>query len=363
MEKKRILLVSCNHLNLGGVQTVMMNIIRALHQDYIFDVVVFEKNVGLYEDEVKKYGGKIYRIVRKNKSKYMDRVDIYLRGIWLYNRMKKILKSEKYYAIHCNNSIEEGICLKAAKSCKVLKRIAHVHTVLEKKVRFSRKILNIVYLSMIERYSTDKIGCSMSACESFYSNNDYNVISNAYNENKIHYSEYEDNSLSLIQVGAYSVNKNQLFTIDILEKIHVKYPNARLILFGFELDNGILKQIEKHIKEKELQNFVQFVEGCDDLMQCFKKALYLVFPSISEGFGIVPVEAQAAGLRCYVSEAVPSEVDCGGCVFLNLQDGAEYWAKKIIDDYENIGDVHERFDCNKFTNMVISEKYRKLYGG
>ena len=55
-----------------------------------------------------------------------------------------------------------------------------------------------------------------------------------------------------------------------------------------------------------------------------------VFPSTNEGLGIVAIEAQASGLPCLVSDALPSEVKVTDLLdYILLENGADYWASHI----------------------------------
>lgn len=353
-------MISCNHLNLGGVQSVIMNVIRSLHNYYVFDVVVFEEKIGIYEDEIVGYGGKVCRIIRE-KNKFNSRGDIYFRSIWLFRNIFKLLKKEKYWAVHCHNSIESAICLFAAQICGIGIRICHSHTVLEKKISIQRKVLQHIYLYMIKKYSTKMVGCSEQSCESFYGNKMYNVIHNAYDEQIFKYIPYRYKGLSLIQVGAFSVNKNQSFSLDVLSIIKIQYPSVKLYLVGFELDIGYLKKIRELITIKHLENNVVVIDGQKDVYKYYDKALYMIFPSYSEGFGIALVEAQASGLRCFASNCVPKEIDCGGIIFLDLSQGPKCWAKKIMDTYEKNGIQHEKYNCSKYSSKLFANKFLNLY--
>ena len=53
-----------------------------------------------------------------------------------------------------------------------------------------------------------------------------------------------------------------------------------------------------------------------------------LFPSLFEGLPVVLVEAQAAGLKCVVSDTITNETDVTGRVeFLGLKESPEYMGK------------------------------------
>jgi glycosyltransferase involved in cell wall biosynthesis len=58
-----------------------------------------------------------------------------------------------------------------------------------------------------------------------------------------------------------------------------------------------------------------------------------ILPSFHEGFGLVLVEAQAAGLRCLINVTVPDDIEIikENCNWLDIEDGAAVWANKIIE--------------------------------
>ena len=64
-----------------------------------------------------------------------------------------------------------------------------------------------------------------------------------------------------------------------------------------------------------------------------------IFPSNFEGLGIVAIEAQTAGLPVFASKyVIPKEVEIDKDIFnfIDLKEGEEYWATKIINVMSNI---------------------------
>lgn len=361
---KKVLMVSCEGLGRGGVQAVMMSVIREMKQDCLFDMLLFTNQVRYYDDEVLSYGGQIFQIpFYKGSNAILRRLDYFIRGPKIYRNVLRIMRqSGPYDVIHCNNYYESALCVKAASKFGVPVRIAHFHAQMEKQ-RFPHNVINACYLKMIRKYATHKLACSPSAGESVYGKDaDAAAVYNAYDENRFDPGKYPrtEKSLNLIQIGSYSENKNQLFSLEILAALRSQGKDAKLHFVGF---GTYRPKVEERTAKLGLAEYVCFHEADADTPELLSRSAACLFPSKQEGFGIVLLEAQAMGVRCYVSDTVPKDADAGGCCFLSLNDGADRWAEKILADYQQHKGMPGDFDCSAFSTENIIENYRRIYRG
>lgn len=360
----KILLVAWKSLQKGGIQSVLMNIVRGLHNDFIFDIILFTDEEGFYENEFRSYGGKIFRLKHYNgNSRILRRADIYLRCGRLYNCLRRIISENgPYDVIHCNNGFESGVFVKAACAENIPIRIVHSHSVIND-TGVLRTIYNARFGRVIKQDATAKIACSDIAGRSLFGKEKFDVINNPYDETQYFYSEDGDYSktLSLCQVGRICDIKNQIFSLKIVSEIKRTYPDVMIRFVGTDYDNYREKMIN-YIKEHDLCNNVEFYPEDTNIPALYKKSTYVIFPSVTEGFGLVPVEAQATGIKCFVSDNVPRATDCGGCVYLPL-DSTQVWVDNILSEFNSSQKNRRPYDCSRFSLKEISNRYCQLYLG
>ena len=108
-------------------------------------------------------------------------------------------------------------------------------------------------------------------------------------------------------VGRMDELKNQRFLVEVFAEIAKVRGDAVLLMVG----DGLLRQeIEDRLKEKGLFGRTRMLSHRSDVPRLLKAMDVFIFPSKSEGLGIALIEAQAAGLRCVASDAVPSDAFC-----------------------------------------------------
>jgi glycosyltransferase involved in cell wall biosynthesis len=105
-------------------------------------------------------------------------------------------------------------------------------------------------------------------------------------------------------VGRFHPQKNHRRLIEIAREALRRDDRARLLLVG---DGELRETIEALARSLGLGDRVVFAGSRADVPSLIRAMDVFVFPSLYEGLGLVVVEAQAAGLPCVVSDAVPDE--------------------------------------------------------
>jgi len=363
MSKTKVLMVSCEGLGRGGVQAVMMSIIRNLRDEIDFDMLLFTNEKRYYDDEFLSYSGKIIRVPFYNgKNKLRKRLDYYVRGLGLYRKiLNAVRENGPYHAIHCNNAFESAICVAAALRVNVPIRIVHSHTS-PAKPNVVASALNWIYRKIINRYANVRLGCSREACDSLFGENGGVVVNNPYDENRFDLNKYpvlsQKSSLEFVQVGRFDENKNQLFSLEVLRTLLMLGNRAQLHLVGFG-ESICVEALKKYVEINNLSANVIFHASDANIPEIMSQCDAFLLPSKREGFGIVLIEAQAMGLKCFVSDSVPKTTNVGGCVYLPLDSGTESWAKCIL----STDLTKNKFDCSGFCTRKFIQTFAEIYGG
>ncbi len=136
-----------------------------------------------------------------------------------------------------------------------------------------------------------------------------------------------ENAYLVGHVGRFTPEKNHPFLVDVFREIVRKKENAWLLMIGAE-DHS---HIEKQLSDYGLADRYRILSGRKDINELLAAMDVFVFPSIFEGLPVSMVEAQAAGLRCLISDRCPMAVVCTEtCIPMPLEN-PEDWAKAALD--------------------------------
>ena len=362
--KERVLLVSTGGMDKSGGPSVLMTIVRGLSREYDFDILVSTDQEEYFDAEFKSFGGKIFRCPKlRTRFGPLNRVGELLRPIRLYFFTKSLIRRQGgYKVIHCNNDFDMAGCAAGAKAAGVPVRVCHTHKTWTPDSQFG--LLTRLYRKRcrrtILRCATALVGCSPAANASIYGESaKTRVLWNAYDDGRFgwHPGDEAAPPLSIAQVGNLSDNKNQLFSLDVLKKLLDKRPDAAITFVGGD-PAGYKARMQERMTALGIESAVSYLPPDADIPALFSKCSVLLFPSKAEGFGIVLIEAQAMGLHCFASSAVPRETNVGGVEYLALSDGPDMWAEAVLKAADQ---PKTPYDCSKFSLESFLNAIREIY--
>lgn len=354
-------------MNRGGLETFIMNLYRNVDRSKVqFDFLVHTENKGDYDDEIKSMGGKIYSIPSRSSGIYKN-----------YKAVNSFFKDhEEYNVVHQHASSLTYIePLKAAKKYGVTTRIIHSHStrLIGNPIH---KLFHLLNRLLIEFYVTDYFACSDLAArwllgEEKYKQNKYTIINNGIEPKDFKFNprirnEYRDklkinNKFVIGHVGRFSYPKNHNFLLDIFKAFNDKKPESILLLVG---DGELLNNSIKKCKELGLEGKVVFLGLRSDISNLLQAMDAFVFPSHYEGLPVALVEAQSAGLLCFVSDSITKQINITQLVNnISLNSTADFWANCIIDKSENQKrfDTTEIIKSNGFDIRVVANSLMEYY--
>lgn len=154
--------------------------------------------------------------------------------------------------------------------------------------------------------------------------------------------------------GAGEAIKNQAFLVDVFSALSSKKTEAYLVLIGGGEPSFELLEKIGHSAEKDKILTLSDRSDVPELLSMFD---VFVLPSKYEGFPMTLIEAQAAGLRCVVSDAVTGETALTEHIcYLSLEEGSEKWTDAILygGKCEQPGGNLEDFDIKNVVNRLAA---------
>lgn len=317
----------------GGAETMVMNYYRHVDRTKVqFDFLVHREQPGVYEDEIKSLGGRIYRMC-----------PIYPQNFARYKRDIRAFFQEhpEYKIVHSHMSELGYFAFKEAAKQGVPVRICHAHNAPH---GFDIKMIMRTYFKKrMMPYLTHLFMCGLESGRWLYGKQNesrFIMLNNAIDAAAYTYApakrmemrrelEIAD-ELVVGHVGRFNPQKNHPFLLAIFAALLKKEPNAALLLVGGGED---MPKIQAKARELGIADHVRFMGVRSDVADLMQAMDVFAFPSLYEGLPVTMVEAQASGLPCIISDMVPPEcILTEGLVdVMPLSAGAEAWADAILE--------------------------------
>ena len=305
----------------GGIENFVMNYYRFIDREKIqFDFLTSVEEQGYFDEEILSLGGKVFHAYPLKKNPIKN-----------YKDIARIVRENNYRVVHRHTGSAFGYFdLRAARKGGAKSLILHSHA----SSAGSKFVHNIS--KMLLKIDCIKFACSQEASEFLFGKNEKNaiIINNAIDAEKYRFSKekrvyirskdnLKDDEIVLGHVGAFYAVKNHKFIVDVF---HELYKNNKNYVLWFVGDGELRPEIEKKINELGISDRVHFWGNRKDVSDLLQGMDQFILPSFHEGFNIAAVEAQCAGLKCFVS------AQCAGlkCFeFMSLEAGQEEWAERI----------------------------------
>lgn len=319
----------CSQLNIGGAQAVAANVGLYAPGDFRFDYLVFGDRVGDYEPELVGRGCRILHWAPPSSGQ-----------LSFLKKLTTHLRREGYTAVHCHNMFSCGTVMLAARLAGVPCRISHSHTTKEECAEtLPRRLYRALMRTLIRLCGNEFFACGTAAGNTLYGEDWFTrygtLIPNGIDAASYGFSPENrelirgqyglDGRFVVGHVGHYVGVKNQSFLIRLMPRLLQLRPDAVLLLFGEGEDRAMLVSL---IDELGLAGSVRLMGNVRNIRQVLSAFDVFTFPSLFEGTPLALLEAQANGLPCLISEAIPDDA-CLTDDIRRLSADPEVWAKAI----------------------------------
>ena len=314
----------------GGMETCVMTVYRTIDRDKVqFDFLYHYDKPCFFDDEICTLGGNIYKMtVRQDNN-----LPRYLREL-----RELFAAHPEWRIIHGHYSGFGMFYNPVARRAGIPVRVGHSHN-----TAYEPNLVGRLDKLMSSRFNaglTDRFACSQKAGEMLFGKSPFTVLPNGIDTARFAARDPQrrallrgelgvaDNEILFGHVGRFSAQKNHPGLLKIFAAVRARLPKARLVLLGGG-EPGYIGEIQNLARRLGLGDSVIFA-GVRSNMQGFYDAMdAFLLPSLFEGLPVVLVEAQTAGLPCFVADTVDKGAAFTDRVhFLPLQDEAA-WANTI----------------------------------
>lgn len=330
-------------LSLGGAESRVMDLYRCMDRDKVqFDFLIHRRDIGsaayqkhFYEEEVEALGGRVYALPKFMVYNYVS----YRRAV------RDFFQSHHEFAVvqgHMTSTA--SIYLPQAKKAGVPVVCAHARSAgVDKGIKgIVTKLLRLPLLKKADYC----LACSKEAGEAVFGpkwagSPKARLVPNAIDAQRFQYNttlrEKVRTELSLGDsfvighVGRFHYAKNHEFLMAIFGRLHQnldkKGKTCKLLLLG---EGDGMAAAKAQAAALGVEKDVLFLGNRKDVEAYYQAFDLFLFPSRFEGLPGTVVEAQAAGLRCIISDRITTEVGISELVsFHSLEDGDQQWAEEV----------------------------------
>ena len=333
-------------VGLGGAESRIMDIYRYIDKDKVqFDFLVHQTKKGYYEEEIESLGGRIYRVPRFKLYNILT----YRKALreFFSDNQGFASSNRRFELVHGHMTSTASIYLPIAKKCGIPVTVAHARSAgVDKGVK---GVITRLLRKPLREKCDHMFACSMLAAKAVFGeknakNGRVTIVPNAIDAKLFMYDEEVRNrmrqKLSLEDkfvighVGRFHYAKNHEYLLAVFGEIAKQRDNAHLLLLG---EGERMEEMKEKAAALGIADKVLFAGNQKEVWDYYQAMDFFLFPSRFEGLPGTVVEAQAAGLRCLISDTIAEEVKITELVTAySIEEEPEKWAEYVLthDKYE-----------------------------
>ena len=318
-------------LNIGGSQSMIMNLYQAIDKEKVqFDFVIDRPGELFYGDAVKRMGGRIYTMPTFTGNNILQ-----IRAAW----SKFFANHPEYKVLHSHVRSYASVYLPIAHKYG-LTTIIHSHSTsngsglksyVKSILQFPLRFQADYFFSCSDKAGKWLFGENITAGDHYY------MLQNAIDLDRYTFDpqirktyrdqlQVQDKEV-FIHIGRFNLAKNHDFLLKLFSGVVQERSNAVLLLVG---DGELRPVIEEQINNYGIQDCVYVLGNRDDVPNLLMAADCFLFPSRWEGLPVTVVEAQASGLPCLISDTITKQVVLSDLVtMLPIDCGTEVWREHL----------------------------------
>lgn len=316
-------------LGMGGAEVWLIELIRywsSREGSPHCDILCTSGGTAIFDEEAKRLGAQIFYVPfgRRHYSQFRK-------------SFVEILQQHNYDAIHDHQDYAAGWHLFAARKHLPKTRAVHVHNPfyqlqLTRGKDWVGKIQLAISRRLVARYATDILGTSSDVLtqygyrEPLFGRVNVQTLHCGFQVDRFVGDRDQARQQLLTEFNAHASTRIVLFAGRIDQSSDSNHPHThknaplaiKIAIESLKSDDNLLflfagkaggasPDLERWVREANCQQQIRFLGVRSDIGTLMQGADLLLFPSRSEGLGMVAVEAQAAGIPVLTSTGVPRE--------------------------------------------------------
>ena len=363
-ERRKNVLLFMSKLDMGGIETLFLNVIPRLSNQYNFFITYYGDGDNELGDKFEECGCHLHRMTEHR----------YRHPIRFIRETQGYIKDNDIDVVHVNVGYSTFFGLAAARFSNVPIRIAHSHN---GAYGIRGNPLNCLFSILCKiachYWATERVNISRTSARALFFKRDSSVlIPNGIDLSRFAFDSQArksireqlgiaDDDLMILHIGRFARQKNHEFLVQVFAEYHQINPHSYLVLLG---DGELQEIIRSQVHDLGLDDAVMFMGLQTEPERYYSAADCFLFPSLYEGLGIVLVEAEANGLQCLVSDTVDLEVKLVEYAeFISLNAGPAQWAQHIPLRPGLRFEVQDDLRLKQYDINMTVALFRQLYRG